>query len=153
VEPRRLFQDLELDWRRLSGPPVPSPVSEGQGLTLARFRTPHLRSIPALRTLYAEAVSGRLLPESEASFIAFIATAAYCLRVGNRPAALFVHLLRARVLSAPTLKDEDRACAALRRHLARERRGSAFLRPSRPEAGRGPDSDGNPHHFRVGDPG
>ena len=145
----RLLENLEIDWHRLRGPAlerdaIRPPRGPGQvgPLTLENFRSEHLRSSTALRALHRRAVARGLLPASEAGLIRFVATAAYCLRVGRRPAALFVHLVRRGIFPA-SLSDEDRALSALRRERAREREACSWLRPrtgkpSRAEHG-GPD--------------
>jgi hypothetical protein len=58
-----------------------------------------------LECLYDQAVHRGHLLDSEAGFIRFAATAAYCLRVGDNPVALFAHLVQAvrRLTSRPRL--------------------------------------------------
>lgn len=125
---------MEVDFERLKGPAVeragrPSPVDSGQGapVTLESFRAEHLGSVASLRALYRQAVSRGLVAESEGSLIAFCSTAALCLRVGRRPAALFVYLVKRGKFPA-TLADEDRACLALKRELAEGRNNPAWLK-------------------------
>ncbi len=130
----RLLEDLEIDWHRLRGPALDRDAAaasrdpgQGRRLTLENFRTGHLRSPAALEALYRQAVARGLLADSEAGFITFLSTAAYCLRVGRRPAALFVHLVKKRAFPA-SLTDEDRALAGLKRRLAWERERRRWLR-------------------------
>lgn len=61
-----------------------------------------------LECLDEQAVHRGHLRDSEAGFIRFASTAAYCLRVGDKPAALFAYLVRAGEYPA-MLQDEVRA--------------------------------------------
>ena len=134
---RRLFANLEIDWERLRLPALDScenPLAgQGLALSLATFREEHLRSLPALRVLYCQAVARGVLTDSEANFIAFLSTAAHCLRVGVRPAALFAFCLRERRFDMTSLVDEDQACQALKRALAEELSQAGWLTPKPPQ--------------------
>jgi hypothetical protein len=96
--------------------------------TLRTCRAEHLRSISALRSLFGDATALGYLTRSEGGLIDFISTAEYCLRVGDRPAALFVALLRRREFHAASQKDEDRACANLKRFLFERPKTSRWLK-------------------------
>lgn len=131
----RLFEGLEIDWQQFRGPALDrdaagaagGPGQGGPPLTLENFRSEHLRSPVALEGLRRQAVARGLLADSEADRIHFLATAAYCLRVGRRPAALFAHLVRRREFPA-SHADEERGWFAFKRHLAEERRRGTPLR-------------------------
>jgi hypothetical protein len=71
--------------------------------------------------LYRDVVARPLVARSQWSLLSFFSTAAYCLRVGKKPDALFKYLIHSGDFPA-TLEDEDRTIAALKPHLARERR-------------------------------
>lgn len=130
---QKLFDTVEIDWERLKGPTrnLGNNGSPGDGaggsLSLESFRKEHLHSVPSLRALYREAVSRGLVADSEGGLIAFCSTAALCLRVGDRPAALFVYLMKRGEFPA-TLADEDRACSALKQHAAAQRKKLAWLK-------------------------
>ena len=124
VAVHRLFENIEIDWQRLSEPNQDErevrPAQEGgpgTRLSLANFRDEHLRSLAALRRLYGLAAERGLIRDSEASFFRFLATVASCLRAGERPAALLKYLLERREFPA-TLEDEDRAMEPVRRERA-----------------------------------
>jgi hypothetical protein len=73
--------------------------------------------VPSLLALYRHAASRGLVARSEDGIVAFLSTAAYALRVGESPAGLFVHLIRAGRFPA-SHEDEERAMRALKNHLA-----------------------------------
>jgi hypothetical protein len=117
----RLFENLELDWERLAAPArgldqAPIALKGQRGPTLASLCTEDLRSTSSLLALHRWAVRRRILVSSEAGLLAFLATAEYCLRVGENPAALFRTLVARGQLQVATLEDEDRAVAALKNH-------------------------------------
>src|SRR4051794_2332708 len=96
---RPLFENLEIDWEAFTGPavdlgPAVRRDAIGPSPSLNHIREDDLRSVSSLRILYGQALVRGLLVDSEARFFGFIATASYCLRVGDRPAALFAHLVR-----------------------------------------------------------
>lgn len=130
---QKLFDTVEIDWERLQGPARDpgNHGSPGEGVggsvSLKSFREEDLHSVPSLRALYREAVSRGLVADSEGGLIAFCSTAALCLRVGDRPAALFVHLMKRGEFLA-TLADEDRACSALKQDAAVQRKKLAWLK-------------------------
>jgi hypothetical protein len=66
-----------------------------------------------------------------AGFLGFVATAFYCLRVGDRPAALLAHLVKSGDYPA-TLEDEDRAVAAFRRAREAEPQARRWLKVKPP---------------------
>ncbi len=134
MEIQRLFDRIEIDFERLKGPFVErdeSRSADGSGpgarLSLENARTEHLCSGGSLRYLYRQAVTRGLVADSEGGLIAFCSTAAFCVRVGRRPAALFVYLIK-RGLSPATLADEDQACSVLKRHIAAQRKNLAWLK-------------------------
>jgi hypothetical protein len=92
------------------------------------YRAEHLRTIPALRTLFRDTTALGYLTRSEGGFIDFISTAEYRMKVGERPAALFAALVRRRVFDAASQKDEDRACANLKRFLFERRETSRWFK-------------------------
>ena len=133
---RPLFENLEIDWEALTGPavdrgPAPRPDAIGPSPSLNHIRDDDLRSVSSLRCLHGQAVARGLLADSEARFIGFFATAFYCLRVGDRPAALFAHLVRSGDYPA-ALEDEDRALSALRQARAAETAARRWLAVKRP---------------------
>jgi hypothetical protein len=143
----RLFDKLVIDWEEFRGPrAVADSHARGPSRpplparTIETLRADELGDADVLRGAYRTAVARGLLADSEANFLAFLSTAAYCERVGVRPAALFLHLVRAGRFPA-TLEDEDRAVAALKRALSAERGACRWLKPAdRPPApGRGED--------------
>lgn len=130
---QKLFDTVVIDWERLQGPTIEpqnhGPPGDGAGgsVSLESFREEDLHSVPSLRALYREAVSRGLVADSEGGLIAFCSTASLCLRVGDRPAALFVYLMKRGEFPA-TLADEDRACSALKQHAAARRKKLAWLK-------------------------
>ena len=126
----RLFENLELDWERLAAPATglgqaQPRLEKGQGgPTLASLCTEDLRSTSSLLALHHWAVRRKLLANSEAGLLALLATAEYCLRVGDNPAALFRTLVTRGQLQVATLEDEDRAVAALKKHRQGDQRNS-----------------------------
>lgn len=86
-----------------------------------------MSSVASLTVLYRQAVSRRLLADSEAALIAFHSTAAMCLRVGRRPAALFAYLAKRGEFPA-TLADEDLACQKLKREATTQRQKYPWLK-------------------------
>lgn len=137
----RLFDNLVIDWEELRGPraagghharrPARAPLPDRP---IESLRAEELGAADVLRGAYRTSVARGLLADSEAGFLAFLSTAAYCERVGERPAALFLHLVRAGRFPA-TLEDEDRAVAALKRLLAAEGEARRWLKPAcRPPA-------------------
>jgi hypothetical protein len=150
VAVHRLFENIEVDWRALSEPGQGEiqPASErrqGPQLSLATFNDEHLRSLSCVRALYRRAVARGIVGASEADSLKFLATVAYSLRAGRRPALLFRHLLRSHHFPA-TLEDEDRAVAALKRERAREqgRRHWLRLKPAESSPDGRPPRQGNP---------
>jgi len=132
----QLFENVQIDWEALVAPGVgdgPDPRSDAMGPSpsLSDIREDDLRSVPSLRGLHGQAIARGLLVDSEARYFGFLATAFYCLRVGDRPAALFAYLLRTGE-SPAALEDEDRATAALREARAAESQLRRWLAPKRP---------------------
>ncbi|MBI1213748.1 MAG: hypothetical protein GC190_19995 [Alphaproteobacteria bacterium] len=132
MEIKRLFANMEIDWQRLNGPrivrEVQSPTPEP---SLRNIQPKDLSSIPALRTLYDQAVRYGLFTDSEANFVSFISTAAYCRRVGENPAALFVYLVNKAELTS-ALQDEDRAIRELKEWRTNTSRTKDWLVMKRP---------------------
>lgn len=125
---RRLFENVEIDWDALTGPRWDASADPHPGPTpsLGDIRDSDLSSLAELRILHHQAIQLGILPDSEAAFIGFLATAAYCLRVGDRPCALFAHCVRSGRYPA-TLEDEDRAMEQLKRDRASELGASGWL--------------------------
>lgn len=96
--------------------------------TLRNFGPDDLRSVARLESLFSDAVARGLIDCSEASFLGFLSTAEYCLRVGTRPAALFSYLVKER-RSVAALADEDRALRSLRQYRAEGRENCPWLIP------------------------
>lgn len=133
---RQLFENMQINWEALVAPGVGSgpesrPDAMGPSPSLSDLRDDDLRSVPSLRVLYGQAIARGLLVDSEAGYFGFLATAFYCLRVGDRPAALFAYLVRTGE-SPAALEDEDRATAALREAWAAESQVRRWLAPKRP---------------------
>lgn len=134
MEVRRLFENIEIDWERLRGPELDrgeqgldlTPMRDGP--SLRSVRTEHLRSVPDLLSLHEDAVARGFIKESEAGLIAFLTTAARCLRRGRNPAALFRYLAERGCLNSTTLEDEDYAYARLKMHRKAERSRASFLK-------------------------
>lgn len=130
---QRLFDNIEINWDALA---LPENASEplrhahtprqGASPTLRDIRDADLESVSSLDVLYGEAVGRGLLPDSEANFLGFFATASYCRRVGEDPAALFAHFVRSGQYPA-TLEDEDWAISALKRVREAERNDGRSL--------------------------
>lgn len=135
----RLIDSVEINWEALTGPTrdagtrrePPEQCVDGHA-SLHRIRGEDLACLPALRQLHAQAVTRGLLLDSEAGFIGFLATAAYCLRVADDPAALFAHCVRSTSYPA-TLQDEDRAIQALKRERVTEANARRWLIEKRPD--------------------
>lgn len=133
MEIKRLFANMEIDWQRLNGPKVAREVqSPAPEPSLRSIQMRDLSSIQALRTLYDQAVSRGLLTDSEANFVSFISTAAYCRRVGENPAALFVYLVNKGELTS-ALQDEDRAIRELKEWRRSTSEKKEWLLPKRPQ--------------------
>jgi len=129
----RLFESLEIKWKELKGPSRTHEESSGPARpigdgapSLARVRESDLRCVSSLELLYDQAVHRGHLRDSEAGFIRFASTAAYCLRVGDDPAALFAYLVRAGEYPA-TLEDEDRALASIKEARSAARKARRWL--------------------------
>lgn len=132
---RQLFDNLEIDWGRLSGPAVARDAAknaadregEGEGKlpepTLRHMRMEDLRDTRRLLLLYDQAVRIALIDDSEHMQIAFVALAEHALERGTtNPCGLFAYLLRNGHFDAITLRGEDRAIARLKEHRRRETR-------------------------------
>lgn len=120
----RLFGSVQINWEALTGPKLdaegfrePPEQRVDSHASLRRIRDGDLHSLPALRQLCHQAVTRGLLLDSEGGFIGFLATAAFCLRVADDPAALFAYCVRTGSYPA-TLRDEDRATTALKAERA-----------------------------------
>lgn len=125
----RLFDSVQINWETLTGPKPGNSTPDDRirsGASLHRIRDDDLRSVAALECLYDQAVHRGHLRDSEAGFIRFASTAAYCIRVGDDPAALFAYLVRAGEYPA-TLEDEDRAMALIRGERADARMAHRWL--------------------------
>lgn len=117
---QRLFENIEINWDALA---LPGRTSEegrlapescaGLAPSLRGVRAEDLASVASLEVLYGQAVAQGILADSEANFLGFLSTAAYCRRVGDDPPALFAHFIRNRHYPA-TLEDEDRAISAVK---------------------------------------
>ena len=127
----RLFANLVIDWQRLSGPKAAALAESSHNREyvppLEALCSDDLRSAAVLRSAYRGGVARGILADSEAAFLAFLSTAAYCTRVGRSPAALFVHLVKHGRLLA-SLKDEDTADRAMKQLLATEREAGRWLK-------------------------
>lgn len=126
---RQLFDNLEIDWQRLSGPEIarePAKKADksekaGEGElpepTLRSVRLEDLQDTRRLLVLYDQAVeAGFIKHDSEHMRIEFVALAEHALAEGTvNPCGLFVHLVRHGRFDAITLRDEDRALVRLNR--------------------------------------
>lgn len=149
VTTHRLFENLEINWEAFCSGPGPSlapdPGEQWGRLSLGNFRDEHLRSRLALERLHALAVTRGAIGDSEADHFRFLATVAYCLRTGGRPAALLRYLIGRREFPA-TLEEEDRALDPVRR----DRREGVRLLRYKIERG-GADDPGGPTQRTGGD--
>lgn len=127
---RQLFDNLEIDWQRLSGPaierePAKNAVKStgaGEGElpepTLRYVRLEDLQDTKRLLVLYDQAVESGLIKGSEHMRREFVSLAEHALAEGTvNPCGLFVYLLRNDRFDAITLRDEDRAVTRLRDFL------------------------------------
>lgn len=129
----RLFDSVQINWEALTGPRLdadarrePPEQWADSHASIHHIRDGDLHSLPSLRQLYHQAVTRHLLPDSEAGFIGFLATAAYCLRVADDPPALFAHCVKTGSYPA-TLQDEDRATKALKAERAADASARRWL--------------------------
>ena len=122
---QRLFENLRINWDALA---LPRSATEDCSrddpscrdfASLRDIREADLASVASLDVLYRQAVVRGILADSEANHLGFLATAAYCRRVGDEPPALFAHLIRNRRYPA-TLMDEDWAVSALREERSKQ---------------------------------
>ena len=126
---RQLFDNLEIDWGRLTGPAIgreaardaADHVRAGEGglpgPTLRHVRMEDLRDTQRLLLLYDQAVKAGIVRDSEHMRIEFVSLAEHALDRGkSNPCGLFVHLLRGGRFDAITLRDEDRAQYRLKRN-------------------------------------
>jgi hypothetical protein len=141
----RLFENLEIDWARLCGPPVPAPAAardpilEPGRLTLRSFMSEDLSSARSLLALHREAISRRYLTNSEADLIGFLSRARCCLRLGRNPAALFRYLIDRGHLVA-SYEDEDRAYQAFKKFRRENQESAVFLKTKSPAGPPEPNS-------------
>lgn len=132
---RQLFDNLEIDWGRLSGPAIGREAAKnaadregtGEGKlpepTLRDVRMEDLRDTNRLLVLYDRAVETGLIDDSEQMSLAFVALAEHALDRGTtNPCGLFAYLLKNERFDAITLRDEDRAVARLKDHRRRDSR-------------------------------
>lgn len=124
---RQLFDNLEIDWQRLSGPeiarePAKNAVkSDGAGEgelpepTLRNIRLEDLKDTKRLLVLYDQAVKTGLIKGSEHMRREFISLAEHALTEGTvNPCGLFVHLVWNGRFDAITLGDEDTSTVRLK---------------------------------------
>lgn len=138
---RQLFDNLEIDWGRLSGPAVARDAAkdaanrDGAGEcnlpepTLRYVRMEDLKDTMRLLVLYDQAVKAGLIRDSEHMRLAFVALAEHALDRGTtNPCGLFAYLLKNGRFDAITVRDEDRAVARLKELRRRDSRVVVRLR-------------------------
>jgi hypothetical protein len=125
---RQLFDNLEIDWQRLSGPEIAREPAKnadksekaGEGElpepTLRNIRLEDLKDTRRLLVLYDQAVKTGLIKGSEHMRREFVALAEHALAEGTvNPCGLFAYLIKNGRFDAITLRDEDEAVARLKR--------------------------------------
>jgi hypothetical protein len=125
---RQLFDNVEIDWQRLSGPAIARKTAKnavksagvGEGElpepTLRNVRLEDLQDTKRLLVLYDQAVESGLIKGSEHMQREFVSLAEHALAEGTvNPCGFFVYLVRHGRFDAITLRDEDEAVARLKR--------------------------------------